>query len=329
MIDCPVGAILAAAAGRLGEPLLADLAAGLAEPVRVGVRGRPGAGRDTVARVLGAAGVAVTGSNSAGAGLDSAGAGSDSAGAYLYVAVETLTPEDRAALAGARPCVAVLTKADLAGFGDRGPMAVSADRCAGLGRVAGVPVLPLAGLAAAAAVDPSVLDESVLDGIRALAAGGSPPGLRDRLLAGLDLFGLAVAVRAVRAGGGRTEVARALRAASGVDAVLAEIGRLAAGVRYRRAVGALRALIGTACSRPGVADLLAGDAMAEARMSLAARVLEAAGWPGDGDGSADPLQRAISWHRHARGPVTDLHRACAEDIVRGLLRAWSRQRGSW
>jgi len=318
MIDCPVGAILSAAAERLGEPPLAELARGLAEPVRVGVRGRPGAGRSTVARALRGAGLA---------GVDPEGP--DPAGVVLYVAVETFTPEDRAALAGAAgPRVAVLGKADLAGFGGVDPLSVSARRCAALERETGVAVLPLAALAAAAASDPRALDERVLGAVRSLARGEVPAGPPDPLLAGLDLFGVAVAVRAVRAGAGRDGVARALREASGVDAVLAEIERSSSAVRYRRAAAALRALTGAAAVRPGVAGLLAGDAMAEARMSLAGAVLAAAGPAGEDVGS-DPLRQAVSWQRYASGPVTDLHRACARDMVRGLLRRWSRESGSW
>jgi len=320
MIDCPVGAILSAAAERLGEPPLAELARGLAEPVRVGVWGRPGAGRSTVARALRGAGLAaVESAVSESAGVD----------VYVYVAVETLTAEDRAALAGVvRPGVAVLAKADLAGFGGAGPLSVSARRCAALERETGVPVLPLAALVAAAGSDPGALDDRLFGAVRSLARGEVPAGPRDRLLAELDLFGAAVAVRAVRAGAGRDGVARALREASGVDAVLAEIERFSREVRYRRAAAALRTLNGAAAARPGVAGLLAGDAMAEARMSLASAVLVAAGPEGD-DGGSDPLPQAVGWQRYASGPVTDLHRACARDMVRGLLRRWSRESGSW
>lgn len=320
MIDCPVGAILAAAAGRLGEPLLAELATGLSEPVRVGVRGRRGAGRGTVRRALRGAGLVLA---------DGPGSGLDSVGIDVYVAVETFTPEDRVALAGAtHPCLAVLAKADLAGFagfGGIGPLAVSADRCAALSRDTGVPVLPLAGLAAAAAFDPDALDDEVLGAIRSLAGGDAPARLRGRLLEELDLFGLAVAVAAVRAGADRAGVAGALRRASGVEAVLAEIGRAAAVARYRRASAALRTLVGAAAGRPGIARLLAGDALAEARMSLAAPVLAAAGLPGD-VGGPDPLGEAISWRRYARGPLNAENGSCADDVVRGLLRRWSRER---
>ena len=324
MIDCPVGAILAAAAGRLDEPLLGELATGLSEPVRVGVRGRRGAGRGTVRRALRGAGLVLA---------DGPGPGVDSAGIDVYVAVETFTPEDRVALAGAaHPCLAVLAKADLAGFGGAGPLAVSADRCAALNRDTGVPVLPLAGLAAAAAFDPDALDDDVLGAIRSLAGGDAPARLRGRLLEELDLFGLAVAVGAVRAGADRAGVAGALRRASGVDAVLAEIGRAAAVARYRRASAALRTLVGVAAERPAIAELLAGDALAEARMSLAVTVLAAAGLPG-GVGGPDPLGEAIRWRRYARGPLNAVNGSCADDVVRGLLRRWSRERagarGTW
>ena len=39
------------------------------------------------------------------------------------------------------------------------------------------------------------------------------------------------------------------------------------------------------------------------------------------------LRRAVAWRRYSRGPVSPLHRRCAEDIVRGSLRLWERGGG--
>ena len=127
-------------------------------PVRSAVLGRPGCGRRTVARVLRAAGVVV------------AGPGEES-DVDVYVVAETLKPEDRAALTRpARPCVAVLNKADLTGFGGDGPVAAAAapprtpdgdHRCAHLsaGR-----------LAAVAALERGVLDDAMIEALQVLTA---------------------------------------------------------------------------------------------------------------------------------------------------------------
>ena len=65
-----------------------------------------------------------------------------------------------------------------------------------------------------------------------------------------------------------------------------------------------------------------------ARMSAAVEVLEAAGMAVDRADDVDAhLRRAVSWQRYSRGPVSDLHRRCALDIVRGSLRLWERAGG--
>lgn len=285
-----------------------------AGPVRVAVRGRPGSGRRTVARVLRAAGVVV------------AGAG-DGADVDVYVVTETVKPEDVAALTRPpRPCVAVVNKADLVGLGGDGPLAAAAARCAVLQRGVAVPVHPLAALAAVAGLDPSVIDDAMVTALRVLitepAHLGSVDGfisgahrlpceVRERLLRELDLFGIAHAVVALRAGSEVADIAAALRHASGVDAVLAAIGRAAAPARYRR-------LAVTGCDDEAVA----------ARMAAAVEVVEAAGMTvARGDDVDAHLRRAVLWQRYSRGPVTDLHRRCALDIVRGSLRLWERAGG--
>lgn len=287
--------------------------------VRVSVAGRPGCGRSTVARALRCAGVAVVGPP-------------DCPDLDIYVLAETLKPEDRLALAdSARPVVAVLNKADLTGFGGAGPVAAAASRCRQLGDLTGVAVYPLAGLAAVAAVDATVVDEELLDALRVLtsdpadlgstdrfAAGGHrlPHSLRERLLTHLDLFGIAHAVLALRDGADRAGVVAALRWASALDGLLAGIVAAAAPARYRRLTEA----------HP--TESSAGDEAVAARMAAAIAVVQAAGMTVDSDTSAAAhLRRAILWQRYARGPVSRLHGRCGADIARGSLRLWERAGG--
>ncbi len=288
-------------------------------PVRSAVLGRPGCGRRTVARVLRAAGVVVA----------DPGEESD---VDVYVVAETLKPEDRAALTRpARPCVAVLNKADLTGFGGEGPVAAAAAHCERLRRTIGAPIYPLAALAAVAALERGVLDDAMVDALQVLTAEpatlGSADGfltgehrldrpIRERLLTELDLFGIAHAVVALRDGADRAGVAAALRRASGVDAVLAAITRAAAPARYRR------------LAEETTAQFRGDDAAVAARMSAAIDVVEAAGMAVDRDDDLDAhLRRAVALRRYSRGPVSDLQRRCADDIVRGSLRRWERGGG--
>lgn len=276
--------------------------------VRVGVTGRPGSGRRTVARALRAAGWEIGPDTDADVGV--------------YVFVETLTADDRAALASTvRPTVALLNKADLSGFRGDGPMARAARRCRELQRETfngetftgetTFAVRPFSALLALAGSDPAVLDQTVFDAVKSLAGGaGVPEGMRRRLAADLDLFGTACAVSAVRSGACRDAVAELLRSVSGLAQVGLEIDRAAATVRYRRFAG------------PSPAD---GDDVVLARMAAASAVVRAAG-------ATDPcvsghLRRAIHWHRYARGPVSSLHRDAALDIARGALRLWAQTGG--
>ena len=327
MDDGPLAAVLAAGAGVLDDPALSRLSADLSAPLRVGVCGRPGAGRTAVRRALRGAGLVVTAPGLA-------------ADVGVYVFTESLTPDDRAALADARlPTVAVLNKADLAGFRGDGPMVIAAARCRELQSSTGVPTRPLAALLAVAAGDPAVLDPELVAALQQLtegSAGANPatlsPGLRRRLLAELDLFGIANAVAAVADGADPAALAALFRQLSGLNSVTAEIDRVGAMPRYRRLVDALAPLVGQSVGPRGdrVAEFLAGDAVVLARRAAAADVLTAAGEIPAGeipDGSGEPdaaLRRAISFQRYARGPVAVLHRACAADIVRGELRLWRR-----
>ncbi|EHB55381.1 hypothetical protein MycrhDRAFT_2575 [Mycolicibacterium rhodesiae JS60] len=247
----------------------------------------------------------------------------ETADVAVYVLAETLKPEDRRAIAGSsRPVVAVVNKADLAGFGGPGPIAAATALCGRLGALTGVWFYPLAGLAAAAALDHTVVDDELVGALRALTTDpadlGStdrfaatahrlPQAIRERLLVELDLFGIAHGVLALRAGADREGLLAALRHASAVDGLLAGIDRAAAPVRYRR---------------------LAPDASVGTRMAAAIEVVRDAGMAVD-DGVTETahLQRAITWQRYSRGPVSRLHRSCGVDIARGSLRLWERAGG--
>ena len=282
--------------------------------LRVKVAGRAGCGRRTVTRVLGGAGVAIADP-------------SEPADLEVYVLAESLKPEDRRALtesASSRPVVAVLNKADLAGFGGAGPVAAATARCQRLRDVTGVPVYPLAGLAAVAAVDGTVVDDELVDALRVLITDPADLGstdrfaanahrlplvTRQRLLAQLDLFGIAHGVRALRDGADRAGLVAALRRASAVDGLLAGIDLAAAPVRYRRLTEAHIAEFSAA-----------GDVEQQvaARMAAAIEVVHAAGMTvDDGVTAAAHLRRAITWQRYSRGPVSRLHRCCGADIARG------------
>ena len=313
MIDCPLAAVLTTGAAMLGEPALARCAAELNAPVRVRVRGRPGSGVRSVVRVLQlassiTAGVAVCGPD-------------DESELEVRVIVEAFTAED------ATPELAVLNKADLIGFTGAGPMAAAFTRCAELRRRTGLTVVPLSARAALAALEPAALDDDVFGALRAVAAGPArlEASLRARLLAELDLFGIANAVAALRAGADRTAVRTVLRRVSGVDAAVAEIDRAAAPARYRRIDAVLAGLAGLAAGPGGarLAGFLAGDEVVLARMAAAAEVVRHAGMAVASP--ADPLRAAIRWRRYAGGPVSALHRACGADLARGALRLWDRR----
>ena len=314
MVVCPLSAVLTAGAVMLASPALAQLAGDLDAPLRVGVRGRPGAGVRTVVRALQAAGMTVCAPGLA-------------PELEVRVVVETVTAEDTAALSGGAPAVVVLNKADLIGFTGAGPMVGAVVRCRELRQRTGLPVAPMAALVAVAGLDPVGLDEDVLDPLRTLAAGPArlSARVRGRLLARLDLFGIANAVAALRNGADRAAVRTALRRVSGVDAVCAEIDRAAAPVRYRRIASVLTELTGMAAGPGGarLAEFLAGDDVVLARMAAAAEVLGAAGMPVSR--AADSLRMAIGWQRYAEGPVSELHRSCGLDLTRGALRLWDRR----
>jgi len=296
----------------MADDLLADLLDEVTAPVRVGVAGRPGAGRGTVRRALRGAGAAVVDRG-------------EPAEVDVYVFCETFTREDIAALSAARrPIVAVLNKADLTCLRGDGPMVVAAQRCRELQRRAGVPTRPLAALLAVAA-SPGGLDRSIVEALGNVTVEPARlmPAVCRRLLAELDLFGIAVASTAVSGGADPVALAALLRTVSGVQAVFDEIERASAPIRYRRLVGTLAGMAEHAVGPRGarVAEFLASDAVVLARMAAAEKVV------GRSDGCTDHLRRAIHWQRYASGPVAALHRACGTDIARGALRLWVRAGG--
>jgi hypothetical protein len=306
-----------------------------AAPLRVVVRGRRGVGCSTVARALERAGGP--------SGLTVVPPGA--ADLQVYVVAEVVKPEDSAALrAGGTPALAVLNKADLTGFAGDGPMVAAGARCARFTEMISSPMLAMSGLLAVAALD----DLDVWAELHDLAT--HPDGLacldgsfdgfltaqlpvpvvaRRRLLQVLDLFGIAVAVAALRGGCGPAQLRALLRRVSGIDAVIEALIATGAPVRYRRVLDAVAELEALAASDVGVGEqigaFLSRDDTVVARMTAAMDAAQACGLD---PGPTAPLPRAVHWQRYSRASVGDLHRACGTDIARGSLRLWSRAGGA-
>ena len=314
-------------AERTGDSRITPLIDQVACPLRVAVRGRDGVGRGTVAAALARAGVTVVDDDKA-ADVD------------VVVVAEALKPEDRAMLRGsgsirsslARPTLVVLNKADLAGFGAGGPIAVADRRAAEYQALTGTRTLPMVGLLATA-----TLDEELIGALRLLTAEPAdltstdeflsadhrlPRAVRARLLDTLDLFGIAHGVLALRQGADAAALPAVLRRLSQVDRVLAQLAATGAEVRYRRVRSALVQLRTLAArGQPALAEFLAGDEAVIAVMAAAVDVVQAAGLTVDPDDRPSAhLHRALHWHRYSRGPVDHLHRSCGADICRGSLR---------
>jgi hypothetical protein len=331
------GARAARLADEIADPRVDAAVRGSARPLSVAVHGRRGVGRETVSRALAAAGVAVGGTGD----VD------------VHVVAEVIKPEDRAAIAAsasARPTVVVLNKADLLGLRSSlrtaAPAVSARTRCGLYRRLTGVPTVPMVAHLAVADVD-----EALLDVLRTLAAEpvelGSvdefvstphplPAPTRERLLAELDLSGVAIGLLALRArpDADAAGVQRLLRRHSGVDGALSALGPAFAEAGYRRVQATVAALVALAATADaGVAsrvdDFLRADDTLLARLAAAVDVVEAAGMTVDpGDDPVAHLSRAAAWHGYRRGPVNALHRACGDDIVRGSVRLWQRTRGS-
>lgn len=296
----------------------------LAAPLQVAVHGRDGVGRTTVAQALASAGVAVT---TGAADLD------------VVVIAEALKPEDRRLITSDRPTVVVLNKADLAGSGAGGPLAVAHRRAADHRALTGVVTVPMVALLAQADVDDNLVavlrvlvrEPADLTSCDAFVAGVHPVSVevRRRLIGTLDRFGVAHAVLAVgdRGVADGATLSRHLRRLSLVDRVVAHVEAAGAPLRYRR-VRAAVAELGTLAVQlrdDRLAEFLSSDAAVLAAMSAAVDVVEGAGMVVDrGDDAATHLRRAVHWQRYGRGPVTPLHRNCAADITRGSLRLLGR-----
>jgi hypothetical protein len=305
-------------ARRAGDSRITALIDELHGPLRVAVRGRDGVGRETVTAALASAGL-------------SAADDDTSADVDVVVVAEALKPEDLAML-GAGPTLIVLNKADLAGFGAGGPIAVADRRAAEIQALTGVPTVPMVGLLALAALDDELVsalhtltaepaDLTSTDGF--LSTGHSVPhSVRTRLLDTLDLFGIAHSVLALQQGSETAVLPAVMRRLSQVDRVLARLAVVGAEVRYRRVRTAL-AQLGAMAARdaPALSEFLSGDQAVIAVMAAAVDVLQAVGVTVDADDKPSAhLQRALYWHRYSRGPVNTLHRHCAADICRGSLR---------
>jgi hypothetical protein len=309
-----------------------------AAPLRVAVCGRRGVGCATVARALDRAGVAV------GVTVTPATCAADpEVDLVVYVTTEVVKPEDTDAIAAARhPVLALLNKADLAGFAGDGPITAARRSCAHFSALLGVPMEPMIGLLAVTALD-DLLDDALWDALRVLAAhpGCSasldssyegflaannpvPTEVRLRLLDTLDLFGIALGVAAVRQGGTAAQVRVLLRRVSCVDAVVDKIVAVGAEARYRRVLEAVAKLEALAVTDERISAFLSRDDTVVARMAAAVDLAEAAGLEvGPRDDPAAHLPRALRWQRYSRGPVSDVYRACGADIARGSLLLWS------
>jgi hypothetical protein len=344
---------LAGFATGFADGRVAALAERVAAPLGVLVQGRPAVGCRTVAHALdragGRAGMRVAASTDADliANLD--------ADLVLYVTTEVVKPEDIQAIQAIapRPVLAVLNKADLLGFAGDGPVAVANSRCAHFSALIGVPVQPMIGLLAVAALDDpgECLDEDLWTALRVLAAhpGGAaslegchdgflaadspvPTEVRQRLLDTLDLFGTALGVAAVKRGRTAAQVRALLRRVSCVDAVVDKIAALGAEVRYRRILKAVAELEAMAVADEEISEFLRRDDTVLARMASAVAVAEAAGLEvGPCDDPADHLAQALRWQRYSvggSGLAGDIHRACGADIARGSLRLWAAASGA-
>lgn len=302
-----------------GDPRLAPVIRRVDRPVGVAVVGRDGVGRRTVATALRRAGVEVVPRDAGEVGA-------------VVIAEDAKREDVDLARALGRPVVLLLTKADLAGSGPGGPLAVARRRAAAITARSGLPTYPMVGLLAA--LGPTGLDDAVVGALRAVAA--DPPNMtgvdafvddphpvgrdvRLRLLGLLDRFGLAHAILALERGVTPDALTAHLVGLSNVDEVVSALDAAAARVRHRRLIDAVAEL--RCLADRSVDTWLASDDVVLAVMTAAVDVVEADGGSVDrGDTPAAHLDRAVSWRRYGRGPVSPLHQRCGADIVRGSLR---------
>ncbi len=278
-------------AADVDDPAVHAVAARAGADVTVGVHGRPGVGRGTVASALAAAGVSVA----------------EDGDVDVHVVAEVVKPEDEAAIAeSGHPSLVVLNKADLV-TGARAS-------CARYRALTGVPTVPMAA---------HLADMQIDDELLRMLLSGEPS---QRLLDTLGTYGITHALPALRAGADAAALRRVLRARSGVDGAVASLAPLLADVRYRRVRSVCAALEAVAAAGDDrVEAFLRDDDTVIACMAAAVDVVEAVGIVVDpADDPAAHLRRAAHWQRYRRGPVNAVHRACGEDIVRGSLRLWRR-----
>jgi hypothetical protein len=304
-------------------PHLTPIIGRLRRPIRVAVVGRDGVGRGSVGAALRGCGVAVV--------------RPAACEAVVRVVAEAAKDEDLAAVRSEeRPVLVVLTKADLAGAGPGGPLAVARRRAAAIGVVTATRTVPVVGLLAALGSDG--LDHELVAALRVFVE--EPPNLagvdafvddphsvvrevRATLLERLDRFGIAHAILALAEGIAPTLLAAHLARLGNLEELTSAIDAALAPARYRRMCTALSELRSLAVQfdSPALTDLLVADVTVLAAMAAAVDVVEAEGLSVDpGDTPAAHLGRAIRWRRYGSGPVNALHRRCSNDIVRGSLR---------
>ncbi|WP_082957275.1 hypothetical protein [Mycolicibacter heraklionensis] len=305
---------LTALAMQNSDPRLAMIAADIAAPLQVAVRGRRGVGRRTVAAALAAAGVLVA----------EQPAVSEIADLSVHVVAEVIKPEDTAALHAARrhPVLVVLNKADLRGH-------------VGVLEVAGVtrgPVEPMSALFALAALG-SGLDEALWEALGRVAA--RPADLRcaeqfvsrphpvsrqtrERLCATVDLSGVAALLDLAESGGTVAQARARMRQLSGVDHVVARLKMMGGAVYHRRMSEAVIRLEAMAVGDSRIDEFLNRDATIAARLTAAAAAIDIPNEP--------MLARARRWQAHRSAPVNAAQRSCSADIARGSLRAWAATR---
>ncbi|MBY0441814.1 MAG: hypothetical protein K2Q25_06720 [Mycobacteriaceae bacterium] len=314
------------------DPRAIEIAARVTAPVQVAVCGRRGVGRSTVAQALDHAGMP--------AGIVVASS-ADAADVTVYVTAEVVKPEDRAAVAATRqPTLVVFNKIDSTSLIGGVPRS----RWADASPLIGTAVEPMSGLLAVAALD-DLLDAPVWTALRALAAhpdlisDASVDGfvtaeypqwlpvsadVRRRLLDTLDVFGVALAVAAIRKGASLPQIRMLLRRVSGVDEVVDRVVVAVAQVRYGRVRAAVAELQMLAVTDGRAAEFLCRDDTVIAVMAAAQDMAVAAGLEPVNDlNPGDHLARALWWRRYRNGQVSALCRACGADIARGSLRLWS------
>lgn len=324
-------------AARTGDATSTALARQLAAPLRIGVRGRRGVGRSTTVAALRAAGYSAAEVPEVPETPEVPGTTGARPELTVRVLAEVCKPEDRTALR-APVDVVLWNKADLAGWVAGGPLQVARRQAADLQQDIGVPTRAFVAPLACAGTDAAVLDAELVAILRRLVAEPAdlsspeafvaavhpvPSAQRARLIATLDVFGVAHAVVALRTspGAGPDLLRATLAEVSGIGEACEALDRAGHAARYRRVADTCAVLELRAVTDPGAAQFLTAEEVVLARMSVAMEVMAGAGLQvAPGDDAAAHLDRARTWRDYRNGPVSTLYRACADDIVRGSLR---------